>query len=382
VPVAAAELARSLLPAGGRGRSRPPAPLTTPGRLRRLLAGLLAVTVVLWITATVLLQGQHSTAVTVRETSFPAYLDAVEARAALADADRAAWQSFRSGAAQLTGPGAQYQDDITTAGQDLEELAALVPASGSASQQLHTASGQLVSYEALVEQADAANRSDIATGTASDHDLGYAYLTYSASAMRDPQGGLLATINELTAANRQALDRRLASPWSNPALILIFGAADIAMLGALFGAGRFLLRRFRRVVSLPLLLAGVLAVTLLAWIAAVAGPADASLGAARATAVPRLIRIWDQQTGAVDASAAALAANVPSGPAATAGDAAAGQGGGLNVAVTGQASRVVTADLAAAEDVGGLPVGIPLVAIAIAGLAFLGVKLRLDEYRG
>src|SRR5579864_3264916 len=123
-------------PAAAGSAAAPPRRVSTPRRLRRMLAMILGATAVLWITATILGQGQHGTAASVRDRTSPAWLDAVEARAALSDADRAAWQSFRSGEAQLIGPGQQYQNDITTASQDLERLAALEPSGSSGSQQL------------------------------------------------------------------------------------------------------------------------------------------------------------------------------------------------------------------------------------------------------
>ena len=69
----------------------------------------------------------------------------------MSDADRAAWLSFRSGEAEFAGPGVAFQDDITNASQEFQRLAAL-----SGGPQLQTASGQLVNYQALVRQADAA----------------------------------------------------------------------------------------------------------------------------------------------------------------------------------------------------------------------------------
>jgi hypothetical protein len=341
----------------------------TPGQLRRLLLAILAATVLLWLIATIVVQGLHSTAATVRDQDAPAFTDATEAHAVLSDADRAAWQSFRSGEAQLTGPGQQYQNDITTAGQDLERLAALGP-SGNASQQLQTVSGQLVNYQSLVEEADAANRADIALGNASGHDLGYAYLTYSTSAMRDPQGGLLASIDGLTGADRQVLGQTLRSWWASPVLLVLVAAAGAGLLLAIVWAQRFLLRRFRRMVSPPLVLAAVLTVGLLAWVLATALSAESAFGAARATALPALTRVWQSQTSAVNAQAAALrAGQAPSGS------------GGLNVIATQRASSALSADLASAQDVGALPAGIPVLAAAIAGLTLLGFKLRLDEYR-
>jgi hypothetical protein len=356
---------------------------STPQRLRRLLALILGATAVLWITATVLVQGQRGTVASVRDGSSPAWVDAVEAHAALSDADRAAWQSFRSGEAQLTGPGQQYQNDITTASQDLERLAALEPAGGPGGEQLQTISGQLVTYQGLVEQADAANRADIALGTASNHDLGYAYLTYASSSMRNPQGGLLASIDQLASLDRQTLGQQFASPWAEPALLLAAAAAGAAVLGSILAARGFLARRFRRAISLPLLAAAALACGLLAWMALVTLPADAAFAAAGGTALPRLTTSWKAQIRSVDEAAAALRGSRPPGPAERA--AAAGQAfatsGGLNVTATEPASGALAADLASAGDDGGLPAGIPLLAVAIAGLAFLGIKPRLDEYR-
>ena len=98
----------------------------------------------------------------------------MEAEAVLSDADRAVWQSLRTGEAQFTGPGQQYEDDITIAEQDFQQVAALEPRGGAASGVLQTLTGQLVTYQGLVEQADAANRADTALGPASSHDLGYA----------------------------------------------------------------------------------------------------------------------------------------------------------------------------------------------------------------
>jgi hypothetical protein len=318
-------------------------------------------------------QGQRGTVASVRGGSSPAWLDAVEAHAALSDADRAAWQSFRSGEAQLIGPGQQYQNDITTASQELQRLAALEPAGGPGSEQLQTISGQLVTYQGLVEQADAANRADIALGTASNNDLGQAYLTYASSSMRDTQGGLLASIDELASLDRRTLGQQLASPWADPALLLLAAAAGAAVLGSILAARGFLVRRFRRAISPPLLAAAALACGLLAWMALVTLPADAAFAAAGDTALPRLTASWQAQIRSVDGAAAALRAEAAGTALATS--------AGLNVTATEPARSALAADLASAGDDGGLPAGIPVLAVAIAGLAFLGIKPRLDEYR-
>ncbi|MGH3395633.1 MAG: hypothetical protein ACRDPO_13185, partial [Streptosporangiaceae bacterium] len=240
-----------------------------------------------------------------------------------------------------------------------------------ASQQLQTVSGQLVNYQGLVEQADAANRADIALGNASGHDLGYAYLTYSSSAMRDPQGGLLASVSGVTGADRLALDQGLGSWRASPVLLLAVLAAAGWLLWTIIAAQRFLLRRFRRMTSPPLVLAGVLTVVLLVWVLTTVLSAESSFGAARGTALPALTRVWQAQASAVNAQTAELRAGQ-----------APGGSGGLNVIATQRASSALTADLTSARDAGLLPAGLPVLAVVIAGLAGLGFKLRLDEYRG
>jgi len=345
---------------------------STPGRLRWRLAMMLAATVVLWVTATVIVLGLHGTIGSVRGSASPAYLNVLQAHGALSDADRAAWQSFRAGEARFTGPGLQFQDDITNASQDLQRLAAL--SGGAASQQLQTVSGQLVNYQALVEQADAAHRTDIALGAADSHGLGYAYLGYASHSMRDP-GGLLATIDELAVLDHRTLEGQLASPWAEPALLLAFAAAGFLGLGTILATQGFLRRMFRRMISPSLLLAAALVCGLMAWMAIVVLPADAAFAAAQRTALPHLTSIWQQQIRAVDARAAALRPN-------TTENASGAASGGLSVTATQSASSALDADLAAAGNTAGLPVGIPVLATAVAILAWLGIKPRMDEYGG
>ena len=348
--------ARGKAPSGGTapGGSTPDAAsgrrrqLSTPARLRRLLAAVLTATVLFWIGATILQQGLLAAAHSARNALSPAYQDAVQARAALSDADLAAWQAFRSGASQLTGPGLQYQNDITNAGEALERLAALQAPGSAGSSLLQTISGQLVSYESQVEQADAEYRRDIALGAASKGDLGLVYLTYASSTLRDPQGGLLAGINELAGPGQQALRGQLASPWANRALPLVFAVPALLALAGIAAASMFLRRRFKRAISLPLLLAAAATCGLAGWLVIATWHADSALAAARGTALPELAGRWQSQTKAVDAEAATLRAHPASGGSAA-------SSGGLNPSATQRASSALGADLASAENAGGLP---------------------------
>lgn len=354
---------------GGQPRLR-----STPTQLRRLVIGLLGVSVALGITGTVLLEGLRSTTESVRGTAAPAYLDAMQARAALSDADRAAWQSFRSGEAQFLGPGQQYQNDITTAGQALERLAALQAPGSAGSSLLQTISGQLVTYQGLVEQADDAYQRDVALGEPSKHDLGFADLASASNSMRD-QGGLLASIGQLVGPDQQVLVGQMASPWADPALLLLFALPALLLIACIGFAHLVLRRRFNRVLSPPLLLAAVLVIVMSAWLAVATLHADSAFAAARATALPRVTSLWQAQTRSVTSEAAAL----QSGNAAPVSDQASG---GLNAVATAQADGALDADLASAEGTGGLPYAIPLLALVVAGLCYLGLRPRLGEYRG
>ncbi|HET9898567.1 MAG TPA: hypothetical protein VFQ44_26885 [Streptosporangiaceae bacterium] len=345
--------------------------LSTPARLSRLLAAVLAATVLFWIAATTLQQGLQAAAHSARDTLSPAYQDAAQARASLSDADLAVWQAFRSGAARVTGPGLQYQNDITNVEEALQRLAALGSADSS---QLQTISGQLVSYQSLVEQADAEYRKDIALGAASKGALGLAYLTYASDSLRD-KGGLLANIDKLAGPGQQALDGQLASPWANRALLLVFAAPALLVLSRIAAAQKFLRRRFKRAISLPLWLAGAATCGLAAWMVIATWHAASAFAVARQTALPLLAKQWESQTAKVDTMAKALRA-----PTATSTSAVL-SGGGLNPSVTKADSTALDKSLAAAEDAGGLPVGIPVLAAAAIVLCCVGFRPRLNEYR-
>jgi hypothetical protein len=359
----------------GAGPVRRPPQHSTPAQVRQVLMVVLGATLVLWVAATVLQRGMQSTTGSVRGATSPAYLDAVQARASLSDADRAAWQSFRSGEAQFIGPGQQYQNDITTAGQALERLAALQAGSAQGNSLLQTISGQMVNYQGLVEQADDAYQRDAALAGASKHDLGFAYLSYASSAMRAPQGGLLASVSQLAGPDQQTLSSQLTSPWANPALMALFLVPALLLLAGLVFAQMLVRRRFNRVLSPPLLLAGALVIALSAWLVAGTLHADSAFAAARTAALPRVTSLWQSQTSSVTAEAAAL----QSGSAGTLPDRASG---GLDGAATAQADSELDADLASAQDASGLAIGIPLLAAAIAIATCLGLWPRLREYRG
>lgn len=356
---------------------------STPTRLRRMLVAIVATTIVSCFVATVLTVGRRDTVVSARDRTSQALLDALEARAVLSDADRAVWASFRSGEAELIGPGQDYQDDITTAGQDVETLAGLQATRGEASGQLQTLNGQLVNYQALVAQADATYRtaSALPSPQTRGQALGYAYLTYASKALRAPQNGLLAGLEDLAASNRQRLRTQAGAPWTSPWLVLAYAAVALLALGSLLHAQGFLRRRFRRTISPALALATTLAVAISAWLGVVSVRADHAFSSAHDVALARLDAALLRQTRSVDADASALRAGLRRSVRTRDAAANAKAGRGLDIRTTRSARRQLDSHLAAAADTGGLFIAFPFVAAAIAGLAFFGLKRRLDEYR-
>jgi hypothetical protein len=355
-------------------------PHNTPERLRAFRAALLAATAFLGITAIVVLLGMHSNALSVRQTAAPAYLDVIEAKAVLIDADRAVWQSVRSGEAQFSGPGQVYEGDITLADQELQQVAALEAPASSGGKQLQTVSSQLVTFQGLVEQADAANRADTALGQANSA-LGDAYLGYAGQSLigdydpttKEYSGGLIPPTNSLAELNQHALGGQLTSPWADPALMAAIVTAGVVVLGLLVALQLFLRRRFRRLISPPLVLAAVVVCGLLAWMFAVILPADDALARARTTALPRVVEIWQQQTQIVFFEAGALqhssSENAPDTVS-------------VDLGAVQSARATFNADLDSAQRTDGLLIGISVAAVVAAGLVFLAVKPRLDEYRG
>jgi len=117
-------------------------------------------------------------------------------------------------------------------GEALERLAALQAPGSAGSSLLQTISGQLVSYQSQVEQADAEYRRDIALeppAKAIWDGLSHLCLEHSARSA----GGLLAGIDELAGPGQQALSGQLASPWANRALPLVFAVPALLALSGI-----------------------------------------------------------------------------------------------------------------------------------------------------
>ncbi|MGH3831551.1 MAG: hypothetical protein ACRDRS_14090 [Pseudonocardiaceae bacterium] len=101
-----------------------PTPKTTTDKNLWILFVLLMIaTVVVGGTSWWVSQKVYDTVNTVRDTTAPAIHDVFAARDALAKADSAAIDSFLSDEVSLSGPGLEYQNQLTSANQHLEAYA-------------------------------------------------------------------------------------------------------------------------------------------------------------------------------------------------------------------------------------------------------------------
>ncbi|MFS2291876.1 MAG: hypothetical protein FWJ90_04135 [Actinomadura sp.] len=333
---------------------------STPRRLWTVMALALGMTLLFWAASTAAMVGGGTAVSSVRDRGLPAYVSARTAHAALSDADRAAWHSFRSGAAELIGPGQRFRDNLTTAADSLAHVAEL-DFGGAERDLLRAVNAQVVTYQGLVEQADATYREGLEV-------LGYAYLTY-ASDLLHGEGGLLDRIDEIAKRDLRAIDDRRNSPWGGTAAAISAAAAGLVLLAVLVYAQVAMARRFRRILNPPLLAAGLVLVGLIVWTANAFLHLDRAFDRAWERDLPAFDRVVEAQIGAARAGASALRAG-----------GSADQAEGLDVTAVDEARRSLDARPGGAAHGGALTAGLPLLSLAVGGLIFLGVWSRLREY--
>jgi hypothetical protein len=242
--------------------------------------------------ALVLWLGQNAVR-TVERRSAPGLLDALAVRAALADADQAAWASFLTGSAALVGPGAVFENDIATAGRHLEHLAELATTSSG---ELLTISGQLLTYQSLVERADASYRAGLAAGR---QELAFAWLTAASKPLHE-SGGLLAGVDRLVTSSQETNDGQARSWWTGSAVLFLPLVAALSLLAGLVRFQLMFRRLFRRAVNPALAVAMALTVALSVWLGVVAVHTDRAFGDAQRRVLPALVGQWEGQIRSAD----------------------------------------------------------------------------------
>jgi hypothetical protein len=274
---------------------------TTPQRLRLARATLILVTILTGLTGSVLVDSALQSVERVHSRTARALVATRQARASLADADRAAVHSFLGGDVLLGGPGQRYQDAVKAANQAVVQLAGTVGGDSSDSQRLQAIDAGLVTYVGLIEQADAAQRAEAAAGAAGTRraGLGTAYLWYASRVLHEPGSGLLARVEQLGYDQGRILDAR---PWSLGAGALTTDVAvGAALLGCLVVVQVWMLRRFRRIASVRLAVATVCALVLCGWTVAGLVHVQRGYDSAEQTALEPLLGLWQVRSMATDA---------------------------------------------------------------------------------
>ncbi|MFG1916808.1 hypothetical protein [Micromonospora sp. NPDC048898] len=372
----------------------PPRVSTTRQTLVRLRGWLLGVTAVTLATSLAVFLGVAGSADAAAQRSVPAILASYDAQDALRNAHLAAVENLGKGGVVLGGPGADYQRQIAAAGQYLTLLAENNAAGAEGTQDIQTIEALLVTYTGIIGQADARFR-DADLGA-----LGVAALRDAASLLND----ILVRLQDLRGKQLLALDDQVDNTWTDTLTVAVWLLPLVALGVLLVRAQVYLTRRFRRTVNVPLLLATVAAVGMVAltalslWSADRLDQARAGVdvvdGSRRAQLMDVGFLAADGLVGQVEAQCgrtacadtiAELSSPFPSpspSPSPTSGAAATDTG--TDAALTDGAA--VAADKAIMEDAGGAARSyggellLPVLALTIAGLVLWGFQLRLAEY--
>jgi hypothetical protein len=265
---------------------------TTPGRLRLLSVLIAGGAALLWIVGSTLLYGSRSTLDRVGRGTVPAIIATQQIHSALSDADRAAANAFLSGGIEIVEPRTQYEIDIATATQELEQAAEQNRAGARATEQIQAIDALLAQYVGLVETARANNRQGF--------PVGVAYLRDASRLMHRPGNGILAGVDLLGTLNAQDLADQESALTFDLAATGVFFALAAVLGGLLIHTQVFVARRFRRRINDHLLAATVLLAVVTAWTGGQAVHTAVAASVAQA-AYGRLHDLWLARSLANDA---------------------------------------------------------------------------------
>jgi hypothetical protein len=370
---------------------------TTRRSLRRLLASLLILTFLVFITTLLTFTRVHRTAETVRTRTAPAIVELAAARLALVRADAAAVDSFQPPRVQLIGPDDEFQNQMAIADRRLTQVAEHNVA-GEPSR-LELVEGLLVRYQGQVWQADAHFRQSDADAL-SVLDLWDAsrLLHGKVATQKDgalaQQSGIFSELDQLAEDQRKALNGQLAASALTPAAILAVLVPLLGLLGLLLATQLIFRRRFRRQVNPWLLLATALLLAMAA-ISASSAAAQHRLEDSRGI-LHQLVADRQAQGSAEDAKGLRAFRDLLQDPR-CAGPGGCGYTADLfgsyvdaatahparhvaDLQLTGETDLLGSQTAAATADA-GLEAAIYVLAVLVAAAVFLGFRPRLSEYR-
>ena len=229
---------------------------TTPGKLRLLLVVLVVLSLAWGVLATLTADQHASAAADVVAAREPLTLAAQQIYRGLSDADATAASAFLSGGLEPAAARQRYDADISQAALGIEAAGALVGPSGSASKDLAALSAGLPVYTGEVGTAVADNRLGL--------PLGAAYLREASALLR---GTLLPAASDIYTKESGLLTSASAQATGLPLLVLAL-LVGLGLGYVLYRSSRWLTRRTHRVFNYGLLVASVVGVVSLAWLAA------------------------------------------------------------------------------------------------------------------
>jgi hypothetical protein len=229
---------------------------TTPSKLRLLLVVLVVLSLAWGVLATLTADQHASAAADVVAAREPLTLDAQQIYRGLSDADATAASAFLSGGLEPAAARQRYDAEISQAALGIEAAGALVGPSGSASKDLAALSAGLPVYVGEVATAVADNRLGL--------PLGAAYLREASALLR---GTLLPAASDIYTKESGLLTSASAQATGLPLLVLAL-LVGLGLGYVLYRSSRWLTRRTHRVFNYGLLVASVVGVVSLAWLAA------------------------------------------------------------------------------------------------------------------
>jgi hypothetical protein len=180
----------------------------------------------------------------------PLLVEAETIYSALADADTTAAQAFLTGGLEPQALTARYEDDLNRATAALTSAARRTPDSGATADAVRALSSGVPQYSALVATARANNRQGLPVGAS--------YLSAASDLNRNT---LLPQADALFTAAQNEVDRGYGGSRST-IWVSLFALLVVALLVALIVAQRYLSRRTHRTFNVPLVAATLVTVIL------------------------------------------------------------------------------------------------------------------------
>jgi hypothetical protein len=223
----------------------------TPTRYRAYSVGAGAALVLVAITASALIGALSTRTDRVRDRTGPVLVATQQLYSSLAEADAAATAVQLSGADENREQRRFYEQALERSTQQIERVATLIGDDPAAHQTLQSIAAELTRYAGVVETARAQNQAGSAAANAT--------LTSALDLMRS---GIGADVTQLTSIS----ERHLADDYKRPVAKIVVAALFVVVaLVALFALQRFMMRRARRLINLPIAVGTLALVVLAVW---------------------------------------------------------------------------------------------------------------------